>query len=156
MSDFQRLQAALPISHDLEVDIQAHVSFYYEVVKGLAQAENEMESLKFDLSQTESAVQEGIRQEAETSGAKTTEARIQAQVQQDALYQAAFREHLAARSRVKDWTALRDAYEARGYCFNNLTQLASRGLGSHGISSYEELRKQSAAARPKVPTRPSR
>lgn len=146
-----QLAAALVLSGDLEHDLQAHTGYYYEVVRAHAQAENDAETSKFNLAQTEADLQLRLRREVATGGEKITEAGIQARMQLTEEFQKDNLTYLQAKAVVREWSALRDSYEQRGYCMNNLTNLATRGVSSSGITEYQNLRKTHAAAR--VPIR---
>lgn len=147
---FAKLQASLPIDRDLETALRAHTDYYFEVCRACAQAQNEVDSLKFDLSYTEAAIQEGIRRAAE----KITEAGVTAKVKQDELYVTAYNLYLGAVRSASEWSALKAAYESRSHCLRDLTALATRGVNSAGISQYSNLRDNAAAvrARPRPPS----
>jgi hypothetical protein len=149
---FERLKAHLPLTGDMEKDLQSHVSYYFQVCEATAQAQNETVRAKYDVEQTESAVQEGLRITAESAGEKVTEERIKMRVRQDELYRAAYELYLTAQTTAKLWEALRTAWDARGHTLRDLTALATRGVSPAGIYEYNELRQRAATARTRTPT----
>ena len=143
----EKLQEAIKLSNDLELDLRQHVDFYFEVVRAHAHAQSDSAAAKFDLDQTEAELSERIRTVAAKAGEKLTVDGCAARVRVAEEFVAAKRRVLDAEREQGEWLALKLAYEARGHCLRDLTLLATRGANPSGISDYSAARERAAQTR---------
>lgn len=107
----------------LEEALQSQVTSYYEVSKQLSLEVSRRDAAKQYLKQIESRVDAEIRRKAKTDGDKITEVVVEARriASEDVIE--ATNILLDAESRVRDITALKDAFSQRSYVLKDMVSL---------------------------------
>lgn len=95
----------------------------YEVASAYVQAVSMRDAAKLELEETHARLDKAIRADADATGAKITEARIQQEINLDPKHRAKRQELLELQEQADQLQALRDAYTDRSFMLRELVAL---------------------------------
>ena len=122
--DLEDLEAGLSIDENaLDDAVQHQPDFFYQVAKQLALAESRRDAAKQSVGDAEAHQDYVVRKAAANSEGRTTEKQIEAQVRMSPEVMKATQVYLKLKEEVNLLSALKEAYQARGYALNKLVEL---------------------------------
>jgi len=124
MTDIKQLEAKLQIDqHALDIALREHPDLFYKVASELALAISNRDEAKQDLDEIEAEIDIKLRNDAAIVGEKTTETQIQSNKKIHPKVKSANDKLLEQKLHTAQWTALKEAYEARSYALSKLVDL---------------------------------
>lgn len=109
--------------HGLEEALQSQVTSYYEVSKRMSLEISRRDAAKQYLKSVEARVDAQIRRKAKDDGEKITEPGVEARRISDEEVLAATHVLMDAEARVRDITALKEAFSQRSYVLKDMVSL---------------------------------
>lgn len=141
---FELLEKNVTLTGNIDTDAMDHTGFYMQAAVASARARATRDELKYALANEEARLQLVVRKALEATGAKFTEASVQASVKEEPSYKTALMDYLKASRASEEYSALVAAYDQRSYMIGNLVKLHAKGDSDMG--SYGDLRRASAEA----------
>jgi hypothetical protein len=139
----EELEQGLAINeHKLETECSRHADVFYRVAKRVALETSKRDALKQLMAETEATVDLDYRRVAEKASEKPREKAIESECLLDARVKRIKGEYLEASRLVLEWTALKEAFQARSYELSHLVDLYVRNYYGEISKSEADLARQ--------------
>lgn len=145
--DFESCREQLSIDREqLEDCIAEHPKLYLEVALQRSEALSTRDTFKLEVEELHASLDKGIRKAAAQKDEKLTEAAIQQRIKDDPKMQDIKTKHLNSIKEAEDWSALVEAFTARGYALRELAAFELRRMSIEGdIVSNDRMGREVAA-----------
>lgn len=138
---FSQLEAGLSIDpHNLNDALAEQPTLFYHVAKQLALEISRRDAAKQTLAEVEASADQGIRDHAETNEFKLTEKDVESQKRLDPNVQQCIKVLADLEYRTRRLTALKDAFQERGYALKGLVDLYSISYYAESTGPSKQLK----------------